>query len=282
MELKKLYISGKEKLQNAGFEMPERELPKILEWALDCRLSDIYSSPERIVAEPEVNRFYNTIECRIKGEPLAYITGRIGFYSREFTVNSSVLIPRPETEVLTQRVLDAVPADAGICVLEVGSGSGCISVTLALERPGIRVIATDISFGALLVSVRNAVEYGVSNRILFCCSDITSCVKKESVDIIVSNPPYVSASEYCDLPGEVRDHEPSTALLGGEDGLDIIRSVILRGANVLKAGGLCFIETGYNQAEKVSGIFRETGYSNVEIYCDMKGIERVVAAQWKK
>lgn len=282
MELKTLYLSAKERIRESGADIPDNELSLLLYETLGHELADIYSKPEMHIEDKETDAFYKVLERRIKGEPSSYITCHREFFSRDFLVDENVLIPRPETEVLVERALNVIPLSSEMAVLDVGSGSGCISVTIALERPGVKVIATDISYDALKVSRLNALKYGVEKRILFVHADLSKCARRGSVDVLISNPPYISESDYRELDPGVRDYEPRTALLGGIDGMDIIKNLITEGKQVLKQNGFCFIETGYDQADFAKELFRDNSYSNITVYRDLNGIKRVVSAQWKK
>ena len=282
MELKELYLSGKEMLADSGIEGCGYESSLLIYELLGKGLNEIYTYPELTVSNIDAERFYSIIERRIKGEPVSYITGRRDFYSRRFYVNRDVLIPRSETELLVESVLDIAPPEANMNIADAGTGSGCIAVTLLLERALINVIATDISIKALLVSRINAIHYGVMSRIWLSNTDLLSSVKPSSLDVVVSNPPYVSRFDYDRLDKDVKDYEPRQALLGGDDGLDMTRQLIADAAVVLKEGGSCFIETGYDQAEKVSNIFKQNGFTEVQGFRDTNGIKRVVAAKWKR
>lgn len=282
MELKKLYLDTKEKIRNSGIDMPELEASILMHDSLGFSISEIYSNPEMDIAEKDLNKFNERLIRRLDREPSGYITGKKEFYSREFHVNSNVLIPRPETELLVERALELLPENSKCTVIDVGSGSGCVAITLALERTGIRVIATDLSYNAVNVARMNTVKHGVYNRVLLTNADLLTSISESSVDIVVSNPPYVSDRDYYDLPVDVREYEPRMALLGGANGTEFIEKLISESRKVLKSDGFCIIETGYDQAEKVSDIFKGFGYGDINIYSDINGIDRVVSAQWKK
>ncbi len=282
MELKTLYLSAKERVRDSGADIPDSEISLLLYETLGHALADIYSNPRMDIGDRETDIFYKVLDRRINGEPSSYITGHGEFFSRNFFVDNNVLIPRPETEILVEKALDVLPITSEMIVMDAGSGSGCISVTITLERPGVRVIATDISYDALGVSRLNALKYGVDDRILFARADLLSCIRPGYVDVLISNPPYISESDYRELHPEVREYEPGTALLGGIDGMDFIRRLVSEGKHILKQNGFCFIETGYDQADVTRELFSENHYSNVTVYSDLNGIKRVVSAQWKK
>ncbi len=222
------------------------------------------------------------IARRAAREPVQYVIGAWDFYGREFLLSRDTLIPRPETEGLVERVLGspAVRERASGRFLDVGAGSGAIAVTLAAELPGWRGVATDISLAALRVARRNAARHRVSDRIRFLCADGTSALKcGDRFDVVVSNPPYVSEGEWGSLPAEVRDHEPSAALLGGADGLDVIGRLVAGAGEILASGGELWCEIGETQGEAVrrlpSGSLRFGG-----LFRDLAGRDRV--ASWRK
>jgi release factor glutamine methyltransferase len=219
---------------------------------------------------------------RAAGEPIQYILGAWDFFGREFLLTRDTLIPRPETEGLVERVLDSwrrgKPRDGRF--LDVGTGSGAIAVTLAAELPAAKGIATDISHGALRVARENARRHGVDGRIRFLRADGTSALKcGDRFDVVVSNPPYVSEGEWRSLPPEVRNHEPPGALLGGADGLAVLKDLVAGTGERLAPGGELWCEIGETQGEAVgrlpSGSLRFAG-----LFKDLAGRDRV--ACWRK
>ncbi len=219
---------------------------------------------------------------RASGEPVQYILGSWEFYGREFRLSRDTLIPRPETEGLVERaiaMLRAAPRDRGLA-LDVGTGCGAIAVTLAAELPRVKVVAVDISAGALAVAAGNARRAGVVDRILFLRADAYSALKREErFDVVVSNPPYVSEREWEALAPEVRDFEPPGALLAGPDGLSVIRRLVAGAAAYLVPGGALLCEIGETPGEAVrrlpSGLLSFAG-----VVKDLSGRDRV--ACWAK
>lgn len=217
---------------------------------------------------------------RASGEPLQYILGAWEFYGREFRLSRDTLIPRPETEGLVEGIVEGwrrAGRDTGL-VLDVGTGSGAIAVTLAAELPRVFVVAVDRIPGALAIAVENARRHRVDDRIRFLCADAYSALKSGiRFDVVVSNPPYVSDSEWESLPLEVREYEPAGALRGGADGLDLIRRLVREGPGHLAAGGELWLEIGETQGEAVqalpSGLLRFAGIER-----DLAGRDRV--ARW--
>ncbi len=222
------------------------------------------------------------VRRRASGEPVQYILGSWEFYGREFRLSRDTLIPRPETEGLVERAIATLRAAgrAGGVALDVGTGCGAIAVTLAAELPGLKVVAVDVSAGALAVAAGNARLAGVADRILFARADAYSALKREErFDVVVSNPPYVSEREWEALPPEVRDFEPPGALLAGPDGLSVIRRLVAGAAGHLVPGGALLCEIGETQGEAVrrlpSGLLSFQGVAR-----DLSGRERV--ACWTK
>jgi release factor glutamine methyltransferase len=205
---------------------------------------------------------------RIKGEPTQYITGRQEFYGREFRVTPDVLIPRPETEHL----IEAALARSVEAILDIGTGSGAIAVTLALETKA-QVVATDVSLAALQIAQQNA--RALSAPVTFIACDLGAGFADGSFDLVVSNPPYIAASDRESLQPEVRDHEPALALFGGEDGLAIYRRLIPEAARLLRPGGWLMMELGDARAVREMC----AGWADVEIVNDLAGIPRVLIAR---
>ena len=216
---------------------------------------------------------------RMTHEPVAYITGVREFYGREFMVTRGVLIPRPETE----GVIEAVPPDvwarrgAGQPVaLDIGTGSGCLAITLALEHPAVRVIATDVSREALSTARENAQRLG-ADRVEFVESSLVPA-GLPPLDLIVTNPPYVPARDRESLSPDVRDFEPAQALFAGEDGLDVIRALLPNALAALKPGGVLVMEIGAGQADAITALVAEFGLQLITIHPDLQGIPRIVVA----
>jgi release factor glutamine methyltransferase len=235
-------------------------------------------------ATPQFLKALDTaIARRCKREPIAYITGTREFYGRRFCVTADVLIPRPETEVVIDEALAALrghpsPRGATLQVADVGTGSGCLAVTMALERPEAAVLATDISAPALGIAAANSARWGVADRVELRQVSLVDDACRD-LDLIVTNPPYVRDSEYPDLMPDVRDFEPRTALLGGSDGLDAIRALVPAAGRALKPGGWLVMEIGRGQAADVSAIVAGlTELALVRVAPDLAGIPRVIVA----
>jgi release factor glutamine methyltransferase len=209
---------------------------------------------------------------RLKGKPTQYITGRQEFYGRDFRVTPDVLIPRPETEHLIQASLARIRT--GGVVLDVGAGSGAIAITLALETKA-RVLASDVSTNALSVAVANARR--LSAPVTFFACDLVDAIAPHSIDVLVSNPPYVPKTDHPALQREVRDYEPHVALFAGPTGLEIYERLIADAGRVLRPGSWLLVELGYNSLEPVQAMLN-TGWTDIAIEHDLAGLPRVLAA----
>jgi release factor glutamine methyltransferase len=236
-------------------------------------------------ATPEfIERFDALVERRARREPVAYIRGTQEFWSRDFVVNPAVLIPRPETELIIEEFLARLPPDAPARrrrVADIGTGSGCLAVTAAAERDFVDVIATDISATALAVAAANAARHGVADRITFRQSAYLSGLS-EPFDFILSNPPYVTESEYQNLAPEVREYEPAIALVAGEDGFRDIRQIVDLGTALLAPGGTMLIEIGYQHSDALADLVAGFPALNlVRISTDLQCIPRVAVIERK-
>ena len=216
---------------------------------------------------------------RAEGEPLQYITGVQDFYGREFRVTPDVLIPRPETELLVEAALEVLKGIPAPSICDVGTGSGCIAVTLLCERSDAQAVAVDVSEAALAIAAENAQRHGVSERIALRVSDCFQGLEPMAFDLIVSNPPYVSASALPGLQREVRDHEPLVALSPGADGLSVIRRLLNEGPAFLKLNRHLIMEIGFDQGEPVETLIDPDQWLRVEIRPDLQGIPRIVVLQ---
>jgi release factor glutamine methyltransferase len=254
-----------------------REIRLLLAHALGCDLSRVLAHPEIAARAKSDPRYREALARRMRGEPVAYVTGRREFYGLEFEVSPAVLIPRPETEALVELALQHMPREGPCDVLDLGTGSGCIAVTLAQRRPRAQVIAVDISAEALVIAARNAQRHAVAN-VRLLQGDWFQAVQHRRFDIIVSNPPYVAQGDPHLSRGDLR-FEPPVALVGGPDGLDAIRLIVSEAAVHLKPGGWLILEHGYDQQRMLERAAVEAGFGSLISHTDLAGITRAVAAQ---
>ena len=268
-------VTATRALQAAGIEEAAGDARALLAAAMDVprdRLT-LYLGDDLDAAAA---RFDAMIARRMAREPVAKIIGRREFWGRSFEVTADVLDPRPETECLIAEALRGpVPAR----LLDLGTGSGIIAVTLLAEWPGAQGVATDIGAAALEVAGRNAVRHGVGARLGFCRSDWFSQVTG-MFDLIVSNPPYIAADEMPDLSVEVRDHDPEGALTDGGDGLSAYRAIASGAGAHLHPGGRIALEIGWQQGAQVREILGAAGFAEVKVLPDLDGRDRVVIGTW--
>ena len=240
-------------------------------------------NPEMPISKAQLANFKKFVTRRIKWEPVAYITGRKEFWSFTLEVNQDVLIPRPDTEILVEETLSVCRKIdyPEIKIVDIGTGSGAIALALAKEMLQAQVVATDISATALRVARKNARNLGLKNKIDFCLSDLFDAVD-DFFDIIVCNPPYISAEEYEKLPAGVKAFEPRKALLAGESGTELYEKLVYQASNNFKENGWLLLEIGATQEKSVRKILEDSGiYDNIGMRRDYAGLPRVIRARRK-
>jgi release factor glutamine methyltransferase len=233
---------------------------------------------EELSAE-QAGQYAALLERRCKGEPIQYIIGEQEFYGLPFCVTPDVLIPRPETEHLVEKVIGLSPLFRKPRIVDVGTGSGAIAIALAHEWPDALITATDVSPSALDLARRNAERIGFADRIWFIQGDLLVPVEGERFDIVVSNPPYVATADRDSLSVEVREHEPALALFAGNDGLDVYRRLIPAAFDALEPGGFLVLEIGYGQSAAVADLMANAGFTRIKFVPDLQGIARVACGQ---
>ena len=263
--------------EDAGVPEARREAGSLLSFVLERDRTFLISHAEDSIDENSLVRLREFVERRAVGEPLQYITGVQDFYGREFRVTPDVLIPRPETELLVEAALEIVGDASFIC--DVGTGSGCIGVTLLCELVNARAVLIDKSPAALEIAKINSQKHSVADRAHFVVSDCFNSLDSQKFDLIVSNPPYVAEAALAGLQREVRDHEPLVALSPGGDGLSVIRRLIDDGPAFMKPNGHMLMEIGFDQGEVVEGLINDSAWSLREIRPDLQGIPRIVVLQ---
>jgi release factor glutamine methyltransferase len=234
---------------------------------------------EELTADQEA-RFLALVAQRETRRPLQHLTGVQAFYGHDFVVSPDVLVPRPETEVLVEAALDRLPAEQPTVVVDIGTGTGCIALTLAAERPAAEVHALDISQAALEVARDNARRLGLESRVRFYQGDLALPLRDmvRRVDLVASNPPYVDAADFASLMPEVRDHEPRLALVPVPDAPRMYRRLAGGARRLLRPGGTLLLEVGQGQAGEVSAICAREGFQVERVIPDLAGIPRVVVA----
>lgn len=270
-----------EQLSQAGVESPSVDAERLVQHVLGATRLDLYLNPDRPITPPESARLRDALRRRCNRTPLQHLTGETEFWSLPFFVNNAVLIPRPETETLVEAALARLSGVPRPRVIDVGTGSGCIAVSLACELPESLVVATDISLAALRVARLNALRHRVRDRIRCVAGDLLEPLGPSArFDAVVSNPPYVRRDEIGALQPEVRDHEPRLALEGGEDGLSAHRRLVARAGRHLRPGGWFVLEAGKGQIDAVADLLQKSeDFETVACVRDLTGIERVSVAR---
>ncbi|WP_165864589.1 peptide chain release factor N(5)-glutamine methyltransferase [Capsulimonas corticalis] len=272
-------------LAAAEVETPRLDARLMLEWTLKCRREDLAREPEREIGERERIIFEKAVALRALRRPLPYITGEQYFYGRPFKINRAVLIPRPETEMLVSLGLEKLSQAPQPRIADIGTGSGCIAVSLACERPEARVWATDLSGDALKLARKNVVRYDLTDRLTLLHGDLLAPLPRDTpFDLIVSNPPYIAEHEIPHLQPEVRDYEPALALSGapgatGDDGAALYRRLLQDSLGYLRPNGWILLEVGQGQADTVIAWAESLGYLDAAAHDDMSGIPRVIQAR---
>jgi release factor glutamine methyltransferase len=269
-------------LQSAGVPEARREAGSLLSFILGKDRTFLISHAEDQLGGESLDQFRESVERRAGGEPLQYITGVQDFFGREFRVTPDVLIPRPETELLVEAAIEVVGGrESSVFVCDVGTGSGCIAITLLCEIPQARAVAVDKSPEALEIAKLNAQNLSVSERAGFVVSDCFESLDANEYEfhLVVSNPPYVSAGMMAGLQREIRDHEPLIALSPGADGLSMIRRLLQETPRFLKKSGHLIIEIGFDQGEAIKALIDDEVWRLIDIRPDLQGIPRIVVLQ---
>jgi len=275
--IKQVLSDATDKLNKIGINSPQLEARILLQYVTNKPLQYLLINLDEQLNKTEIEAFETVLERRLKHEPVAYILGTKEFYSREFIVNKHVLIPRSDTEVLVDVVkLDSVVKPRNDNILELGTGSGCIAISLLLELPNSKVVATDISLDAIEVAKSNALKHHVTDRIQIIHSNWFENIKNQKFDFIVSNPPYISNTEKSEMAIETINYEPSIALFADEDGLQAYLLIAENAKQFLKPNGKLALEIGFKQEEAVTRIFLDQGYNIESVYKDLQGYSRVI------
>lgn len=267
-------------LKEQGSESPRLEAEILLAHARNCRRIQLYTQFDQPLTDQERGVMRNLVKRRGAAEPVAYLVGHKEFFSLDFLVRPGVLIPRPETEVLVSEALDAARTIPVPRVLDLCTGSGCVGIAIAKNAPAAQVTAVELHEPALAAARENVERNGVQGRVMVLQGDLYAPIPSgERFELIVSNPPYVAQSEISELPRDVRDHEPHSALDGGPDGLDVIRKIVEDAPAWLAPGGRLLLEFSPEQAGGIRDLCERRGFANTAIKNDLAGRPRVIAAR---
>ena len=259
MNIENILSKGASILQKSKISNPQLDSEILLSNSIKRDKKYIILNPKKILSSEQTGKFKSLIERRKKGEPIAYLIKKKGFWKDEFFVNKDVLIPRPDTELIIEQVLKISSRDRQLQVLDIGTGSGCILLSILKERPNFYGTGMDISKKSINVSKFNAKQLNLKNRVKFFHSSVDN-FKIGKYDIVVSNPPYIELSNLKYLEKDVVNFEPRLALNGGLDGFSKIRKVINKTRDLIKKNGKFILEIGFNQKNKVKKILKEEGF----------------------
>jgi release factor glutamine methyltransferase len=276
-----LLKEAESQLDMKGVPTPALDAQVLLAHCIGRDRSFLHAHPECEFSDAEARMFRLLVARRMNREPVAYITGMKEFWSLPFAVNRNVLIPRPDTEIVVEAALNLFERREKTRILEIGTGSGAISIAIATEREKAIITATDYSREALAVAVRNALNNGAEQRITFLQGDLFTPVTGR-YDIIVSNPPYISEGDFDLLDPEVREHEPREALIAGPHGTEFHGRLVEGAPDFLADGGWLVMELGVGQKKALEKMMHENGYCDIVFDRDYAGIERVVRARMRR
>ena len=266
-------------LAEAGVNSPRLDSEIVLAHTLNLSRTDLWTQDKRVLSESEKNIAKKNVERRFNREPVSLIVGHQEFWSLDFVVDGNVLTPRPETELIIETALNCISSHTAR-ILDLGTGSGAIAVTMAKEVPECKVSAIDIDPNALSIAKENAVRHGVADRIEFVCTDLIKSTWSGCFSIILSNPPYIKSADIKKIMPEVLNYEPKKALDGGITGLAFYRAIIPMAIDRLEENGFLILEIGHDQADEVTALLNNFScYQNIKVIQDYSGYDRVVKAQ---
>jgi release factor glutamine methyltransferase len=267
-------LQGTEILEKAAISVPRLTAEVLLCHAMHCERAYLYAHSGDDLTQLAWIHYGRYLHERLKGKPTQYITRRQEFFGRDFFVNSKVLIPRPETEHLVESALTFLKGHPSCRILDIGTGSGAIAISVALES-GRLVLASDLSVGALSVAERNRRTYNAAVSLF--AADLLNPIMPASIDLLLSNPPYVPGADAANMQAEVRDWEPPLALFAGDTGLEIYQRLIFGAAIALKPGGRLLMELGYQSLDGVRDML-SIGWNDIQVISDLAGLPRVIGA----
>ena len=274
MTVQELLTAGQAKLRECGISDPVRDARLLLADCLELRTQNLNLLDNSCISEIKISKFWRMINERCKRKPVSKILGYRSFWGRDFEINENVLDPRGDTETLIELILDCNFEN----MLELGTGSGAIAITILAERPEVTCVATDISQYALNTARTNSKRHGVQSRLKLLYSNWFDKISG-SFDIIVSNPPYISSKEYAQLSAEVLKYDPKISLTLGGDGLEAYREILSQALEKLSKNGHIFLEIGYTQANAVGHLFKEAGFQQIKVHKDLGSRDRVISAK---
>ena len=274
MTVQELLTASQAKLRECGISDPVRDARLLLADCLELRTQNLNLLDNSCISEIKISKFWRMINERCKRKPVSKILGYRSFWGRDFEINENVLDPRGDTETLIELILDCNFEN----MLELGTGSGAIAITVLAERPEVTCVATDISQYALNTARTNSKRHGVQSRLKLLYSNWFDKISG-SFDIIVSNPPYISSKEYAQLSAEVVKYDPKISLTLGGDGLEAYREILSQALEKLSKNGHIFLEIGYTQANAVGHLFREAGFQQIKVHKDLGSRDRVISAK---
>jgi release factor glutamine methyltransferase len=283
--LQKILNSIADHLKKGGVDSPRLSAELLLSHVLGMKRIELYARADTPISKQQIQHLDELTKRAGQHEPIAYLTGKTEFYSLALNVTRDCMIPRPETELLVERAIEFLRTSTGTqWVCDLCTGSGCIAVAIAKNCPAARIIATDISADAIKVAAQNVEAYQLDEQVKLVSGDLFEPVKVisggQQFDLIVCNPPYVSAAEYEALPKTVRDYEPRLALFAGSDGLDICRRIITEAGDFLKPEGALMLEIGYAQGPAVTELLQQAGaFSEIKIQKDLRHNDRLAIAR---
>jgi release factor glutamine methyltransferase len=271
------YLNGK------GIESARTNAELLLAEIISCKRLDLYLLFDRPLSEIELQRYREFIKRRGSFEPLQYIIGKIEFFGLELKVNPFVLIPRPETELLVENLINQISKEKEQLILDIGCGSGNISIALAMNSNKVNLLATDIDENSLRVAEENAANHGITDKIKFICHNILKDDLNNfpMFDFIVSNPPYVSKEDYSTLQKEIREFEPRNAVTDYDDGYKFYRVISEKASTKLKLNGKLFFEIAQGQSANIINIMEQNHYNNISVIKDYQNIDRIVYGELK-
>ncbi len=277
MNYQEILNKGSNQLKIKNFKSPKLDCELLLAKTLDLSREEILLNLNTKINQSDINNFYYFINLRQNHIPIAHIVNFKFFWKYKFFVNKNVLIPRPETELMIEKVLEILPASSSKNVLDIGTGSGCIAISLIKERPDCRITAIDKSKKAIKVAEKNAEMHQVGKKVNFLNIDVDKYFGNK-YDLIISNPPYIKNSELLSLDKDVKLNEPKLALSGGSSGLEIFFKIINKCKILLKNNGKLLLEIGHKQGKELKKYLNLNGFNQTKIYKDLSGKDRCLVS----